>query len=65
MAVHNSEVLEFIAVEPKRPSCPRCGSKEVVSHGQDWACQSCRRRWIKNAEYCPHCGSVINSMSAR
>jgi tRNA(Ile2) C34 agmatinyltransferase TiaS len=31
----------------RRPSCPRCESTYVISHGNYWSCEDCGRRWLK------------------
>lgn len=57
------EVVDFIAVEPTRPTCPRCGSRSIISRGDTWHCTDCRRRWIKHADYCPHCGQALRGVN--
>lgn len=50
---------DFVMVEQTRPPCPRCGSKDIESHGITWRCVDCRKSWYKHAEYCPHCGHIM------
>lgn len=59
-----NKVIEFIAVEPlPRPRCPRCGSGNIRSRGDTWRCVDCGKSWIKNAEYCPHCGQMMRRLT--
>ena len=34
--------------EVKRPNCPKCGSKKIVSVGKNWRCKRCKREFRKN-----------------
>jgi Zn finger protein HypA/HybF involved in hydrogenase expression len=52
-------VYEFIAVEPSKLRCPRCDSVDIISHGAEWQCKDCSRRWRKGTVKCPHCGQMM------
>jgi ribosomal protein S27AE len=60
----------------ERSPCPDCGSKHVISHGNEWRCKECRRwfqkyprqpKLIPAPERCVWCGQrgFITSASER